>query len=105
MTFFIYFSAIGEGMIGVLALIFLFVPWSIARWTSIFLFISEFPFLAAKQIVVIISDSGSVSYATFGIPLQFLTPFLYATLALTFIAIQNLFISIDRDYFGRSKNR
>lgn len=103
MTFFIYFSALGEGVIGVLALIFLFVPWSIARWASIFLFISEFPFLAAKQIVIIVSDSGGVTYTTFGIPLLFLTPFLYITLVLTFIAIQNLFISIDRDYFGRKK--
>lgn len=103
MTFFIWFSADAELVIGVLGVLMLFVPWSIARWASIFLFVSEFPFLANKQIVIILSDSGGVIYSTFGIPLLFLSPFLYTALILTFIAIQNLFISIDRDYFGRKK--
>lgn len=103
MTFFIYFSLIGEGLIGTIGFLFLFVPWSIARWASIFMFISEFPFLANKQIVIILSDTGGISYATFGVPLLFVTPFFYTASILTFIAFQNLFVSIDRDYFGRKK--
>ncbi len=46
---------------------------------------------------------GVISYATFGIPLLFLTPFLWLFLTLTFIAVQNLFDATDRDFFGRKQ--
>lgn len=105
MTFFIYFSLIGEVFIAVFATIMLFVPWSIARWANIFLFISEFPFLASPQIIIIVSDNGAVTYALFGVPLLFLTPFLYLFLFLTFIGIQNLFDATNRDRLGRDKRK
>ena len=101
MTFFIYFSLIGEILLAVFALIMFFLPHTIARWASIFFFLAEFPFLVTKQIVIIISDTAGVSYATFGIPLLYLGPFLYLFLAMTFIAVQNLFEAIDRDFLGR----
>ncbi len=102
MTFFIYFSLIGEVFMAVFATIMFFLPGSIARWASIFLYISEFPFLASKQIIVIVSDTAGISYATFGVPLLFLTPFLYLFLILTFVAFQNLFDAINRDRLGRA---
>ena len=105
MTFFIYFSLIGEILIAVMALIMFFLPGTIARWASIFFFISELPILASKQVIVIVSDSGIISYATFGIPLLFLTPFLWMFLILTFIAVQNLFDAVDRDFYGRQRKR
>ena len=103
MTFFIYFSLIGEILLAVFALIMFFLPHTIARWGCIFFFVAEFPFLASKQIVIIISDTGAQSYATFGIPLLYLGPFLYLFLAMTFISVQNLFEGTDRDFFGRDK--
>lgn len=102
MTFFIYFSLIGEILIAVFATIMFFLPGSIARWSSIFLYISELPVLVVGQIIVIVSDTGGFSYATFGVPLLFLTPFLWLFAFLTFIAFQNLFDSTDRDFLGRA---
>ena len=102
MTFFIYFSLIGEVFIAVFALIMFFLPGSIAKWASIFFFISEFPFLVSSQIVIIMSDTGVTSYVTFGIPLLFLAPFLYLFLAATFIGFQNLFDATNRDRLGRA---
>jgi hypothetical protein len=103
MTFFIYFSLIGEVFIAVFALIMFFLPGNLAKWTSIFLFISEFPFLASKQIIIIISDTGGITYATFGVPFLFLTPLLYLFLFLTFISFQNLFETTNRTRLGRRK--
>ena len=103
LTFFIYFSLIGEILLAVFALIMFFLPHTIARWASIFFWIAEFPFLATKQIVIIIGDTGTVAYATFGIPLLYLGPFLYLFLAMAFIAFQNLFEATDRDFFGRKR--
>jgi len=105
MTFFIYFSLIGEVFIAVFALIMFFLPGNIAKWTSIFLFISEFPFLVSPQIIVIVSDTGAISYALFGIPLLFLTPFLYLFLFATFIGFQNLFDTTNRDRLGRKRKK
>ena len=102
MTFFIYFSLIGELLILVMALVMFFLPGTIAKWASIFFFISELPLLSSGQIIIIVSDAGGVSYVTFGIPLLFLTPFLWLFTTLTFIAIQNLFDTTDRDFFGRA---
>jgi hypothetical protein len=102
LTYFIYFSLIGEVIIATFALIYFFLPGTIAKWASIFFFISELPFLAANQIIIIISDSGGVIYTTFGVPLLFLTPLLYLFATATFISIQNLFDSTNRDFFGRA---
>jgi hypothetical protein len=104
-TFFIYFSLIGEVFIAVFALIMFFLPGSIARWASIFFFISEFPFLVSPQIIVIVSDTGAVTYALFGVPFLFLTPFLYLFLSMTFIGFQNLFDSTNRDRLGRRRKK
>jgi hypothetical protein len=101
-TFFIYFSLIGEVFIFVGAMLMFFLPGNIARLMSIFFFISEFPFLVSPQIVIILSDTGKTIYATFGVPLLFLTPFLYFFLTMTFVAIQNLFDSTNRDRLGRA---
>src|SRR6266571_3757197 len=102
-TFFIYFSLIAEILIALMALIMFFLPGTIARWASIFFFISELPIVSSKQVIVVVSDTGVISYATFGIPLLFLTPFLWLFLTLTFIAVQNLFDATDRDFFGRKQ--
>ncbi len=102
MTFFIYFSLIGEVFIAVFALIMFFLPGSIARWASIFFFISEFPFLSSSQIIILVSDTGGITYTTFGVPLLFLTPFLFLFLSMTFIGFQNLFDATNRDRLGRA---
>jgi hypothetical protein len=80
-----------------------FLPGNLAKWTAIFLFISEFPFLVSPQIVIIISDTGGVTYAIFGLPFLFLTTFLYLFLFLTFISFQNLFETTNRTRLGRKK--
>jgi hypothetical protein len=102
MTFFIYFSFIGEVVVAVFATIMFFLPGSIAKWSSIFFYISELPALSSSQIVIIISDAGGVTYATFGIPRLWETIWPYMFLALTFIAVQNMFDFTERDYFGRA---
>lgn len=103
MTFFIYFSLIAIVFVAFMALIMFFLPGIIAKWASIFFFISELPFLAGRQIIVIVSDTGTVSYATFGIPILYLTPFLWLFIALTFIGFQNLFDITNRDKLGRKR--
>lgn len=102
MTYFIYFSLIGEIVTMAVAFIMFFLPGSIAKWSSIFFFISELPALSTGQIIVIISDTGGVRYAVFGIPALWETIWPYMFLALTFIATQNMFDFIERDYFGRA---
>jgi hypothetical protein len=105
MTFFIYFSLIGEVLIAVFATIMFFLPGIIAKWASIFFFISELPFLASGQILVIITDppSPTTTYVTFGVPALYLAPFLYLFSVLAFIAVENLFDSTERDMLGRKK--
>lgn len=80
-----------------------FLPGNIAAWASVFFFISEFPWVIGGQIIVIVSDAGSISYATFGIPLLYLTPWLYFFAAWTFIGFENLFEKSNRDRLGRRK--
>ena len=102
MTFFIYFSLIGEVFIFFGALILLLLPGNIAKVSSIFFFISELPFVATSQIIIIVSDSGGFTYATFGIPALFLTPFLWFFSVFIFISFQNVFDATDRDRLGRA---
>jgi hypothetical protein len=102
LTFFIYFSLIAEAFIFFGALILFLLPGNIAKVASVFFFISELPFVATSQIIIIVSDSGAFTYATFGIPALFLTPLLWFFAVWIFISIQSFFDAVDRDSLGRA---
>lgn len=102
MTFFIYFSLIGEIFVFFGAFIFFLLPGNIAKVASIFFFISEIPFVATQQIIIIVSDTGGFTYATFGVPALFLTPLLWFFAVWIFISIQSFFDNTNRDRLGRA---
>jgi len=105
LTFFIYFSLIAEILLLIMGLTMFFLPGIVAKWAAIVILIFEFPVVASAQVVITISDTGTVGYARFGIPLIFLTPFLYLFLILVFVAVENLFDVTERDFFGRKRSK